>query len=62
MLQLVNASDDKQATQVMDFIRRLEEAELALQSEPDDKILDTAQREQMRKLLKSVKNLHLNGS
>jgi hypothetical protein len=61
MLQLVNASDDKRSAQVMDFIRRLEEAELALQAEPDDKPLDAAQRDQMSKLLKSVKNLHLNG-
>jgi Asp-tRNA(Asn)/Glu-tRNA(Gln) amidotransferase C subunit len=62
MLQLVNGSDDKKYNEVMDFIRRLEEAELALQSEPDDKPLDAGQREHMRKLLKSVKTLHLNGS
>lgn len=62
MLQLVNAEDDKRSAQVMEFIRRLEEAELALQSEPDDKPLDAGQRDQMSKLLKSVKNLHLNGS
>lgn len=59
MLQLVNASDDKRSTKVMDFISRLEEAELALQTQPDDKELDTDQREQLRKLLKSIKDLHL---
>jgi hypothetical protein len=62
MLQLVSETDEKRAGEVMDFIRRLEEAELSLQDEPDDKPLDTEQREQLRKLLKSVKNLHLNGS
>jgi len=62
MLQLINASDDKRSTEVMDFIRRLEEAELSLQSEPDDKPLDAKQREHLHKLLKTVKNLHLNGS
>ncbi|MDB5487664.1 MAG: hypothetical protein JWQ58_1379 [Reyranella sp.] len=62
MLQLVSTTDEKRSGEVMDFIRRLEEAELALQAEPDDKPLDTEQREQLRKLLKSVKNLHLNGS
>lgn len=62
MLQLVGDADAKRSAQVMDFIRRLEEAELSLQSEPDDKPLDSEQREQLRKLLKSVKNLHLNGS
>ena len=62
MLQLVSGADEKRSAEVMDFIRRLEEAELSLQAEPDDKPLDTEQREQLRKLLKSVKNLHLNGS
>jgi hypothetical protein len=62
MLQLVSGADEKRSGEVMDFIRRLEEAELSLQAEPDDKPLDTEQREQLRKLLKSVKNLHLNGS
>ncbi|HSI00243.1 MAG TPA: hypothetical protein VLA02_06540 [Reyranella sp.] len=62
MLQLINASDDKRSTEVMDFIRRLEEAELSLQSEPDDKPLDAEQREHLRKLLKTVKTLHLSGS
>ena len=62
MLQLVSDADPKRSAEVMDFIRRLEEAELLLQSEPDDKPLDAEQREQLRKLLKSVKNLHLNGS
>lgn len=62
MLQLVSETDEKRASEVMDFIRRLEEAELSLQDEPDDKPLDAEQREHLRKLLKSVKNLHLNGS
>jgi hypothetical protein len=61
MLQLVSGSDDQKSAEVMDFIRRLEEAELALQAEPDDKPLDTEQREHLRKLLKSIKNLHLSG-
>lgn len=59
MLQLVSGTSDKKSTEVMDFIRRLEEAELALQALPDDKPLDTEQREHLRKLLNSIKNLHL---
>jgi hypothetical protein len=46
----------------MDFIRQLEEAELSLQAEPDDKALDAGQREKLAKLLKAVKTLHLDGS
>ena len=59
MLQLVSGTNDRKSTEVMDFIRRLEEAELALQALPDDKPLDTEQAEHLRKLLKSIKNLHL---
>lgn len=62
MLQLINDADDKRSAEVMDFIRRLEEAELSLQAEPDDKPLDTGQREHLHKLLKAVRNLHLSGS
>lgn len=61
MLQLINDLDEKRSADVMGFIRRLEEAELSLQAEHDDKPLDAAQREHLRKLLASVKNLHLNG-
>lgn len=59
MLQLVSGASDQKSSEVMDFIRRLEEAELALQALPDDKPLDTEQREHLRKLLNSIKNLHL---
>lgn len=59
MLQLVSGTNDQKSAEVMDFIRRLEEAELALQAQPDDKPLDTEQGEHLRKLLKSIKNLHL---
>lgn len=59
MMQLVSAPDDKKSTQVMDFVRRLEEAELVLQALPDDKALDSSQREHLSKLLTSIKNLHL---
>ncbi len=62
ILQLINDLDEKRSADVMGFIRRLEEAELSLQAEPDDKPLDAAQLENLRKLLKSEKNLHLKGS
>jgi hypothetical protein len=62
MLQLIDDSNGKRSAQVMDFIRQLEEAELSLQAEPDDKALDAGQREKLAKLLKAVKTLHLDGS
>jgi hypothetical protein len=62
MLQLIDDSNGKRSAQVMHFIRQLEEAELSLQAEPDDKALDAGQREKLAKLLKAVKTLHLDGS
>lgn len=59
MMQLVSAPDDKKSAEVMDFVRRLEEAELVLQALPDDKPLAGPQREHLSKLLTSIKNLHL---
>lgn len=61
ILQLINDLDEKRSADVMSFLRRLEEAELSLQAEPDDKTLDASQRENLNKLLTSVKNLHLKG-
>jgi hypothetical protein len=62
MNQLVSGTDDQKSEEAMTFIRRLEEAELSLQDETDDKdLLDEAQKERMRKLVKSVKALHLTG-
>jgi hypothetical protein len=62
MMQLVSTADDKKSAEVLDFIRRLEEAELALQALPDDKPLGSPQREHLSKLLTSIKNLHLGRS
>lgn len=63
MNQLLSGSDEQRSEETMTFIRRLEEAELSLQDETDDKDpLDDKQKERMRKLVKSIKALHLPGS
>jgi hypothetical protein len=60
MNQLLSGSNDQKSEEAMTFIRRLEEAELSLQDETDDKeLLDDQQKERMRKLIKSIKALHL---
>lgn len=60
MYQLVSGSDKTKSKEAINFIRRLEDAELALQSEKDDsKPLDAGHKENLRKLLKSIKELHL---
>lgn len=60
MNQLLSGSAQEKSEEAMTFIRRLEEAELSLQDETDDKEpLDEQQKERMRKLVKSIKALHL---
>lgn len=57
--QLLSGSDQQKSEEAIKFIRRLEEAELSLQAQADDKPLDKDQSEHLRKLLKSIKALHL---
>ncbi len=60
MHQLLSGSNKQKSEEAMTFIRRLEEAELSLQDETDDKeLLDEKQKERLRKLVKSIKALHL---
>jgi hypothetical protein len=60
MHQLLSGTDQQKSEQAMNFIRRLEEAELSLQAETDDNDkLDEKQKEHMHKLVKSIKALHL---
>jgi len=60
MYQLASGNDKTRSAEAMNFIRRLEEAELALQQEPDDKApLSDSHKETLHKLLKSIKALHL---
>ena len=56
--QLLSGTEQQKSAEAMTFIRRLEEAELLLQSQPDDAPLDKDQLEGLRKLLKSVQGLH----
>jgi hypothetical protein len=60
MYQLVSGTDKTKSAEAMNFLRRLEDAELALQAETDDnKPLTDSHKENLRKLLKSIKGLHL---
>ena len=60
MYQLLQGTDQEKSVQAMNFIRRLEDAELSLQAETDDNDkLDEKQKEHMHKLVKSIRALHL---
>jgi hypothetical protein len=59
VIQLLPDSDPQKAVKTMNFILQLEDAELSLQAEPDDKPLTKDQKEYLKKLLQSIKTLHL---
>ena len=60
VFQLLPGSEQQRSEKAMNFIRRLEEAELSLQAETDDNDkLDGRQRDQMQKLVQAVKALHM---
>jgi hypothetical protein len=57
--QLAAGTDQQKTEQAMNFIRRLEDAELGLQNQTkDDAPLDEKQKQHLHKLLKSIKALH----
>jgi hypothetical protein len=63
LYELLPGSKEQKTEQAMTFIRRLEEAELSLQAQSNDTApLDEKQKENLHKLLKSVKALHLPAS
>jgi hypothetical protein len=60
MHQLLTGSEQQKSEEAMNFIRRLEEAEMSLQAETDDsEPLDDKQKDHLNKLIKSIKQLHL---
>jgi hypothetical protein len=57
--QLTPGSEQQKTEQAMTFIRRLEDAEIALQTHPnDDTPLDEKQKQHLHKLVKSIKAMH----
>lgn len=56
--QLLSGQEQQKSAEAISFVRRLEEAELSLQTQPDDAALDKEQLEHLRKLIKSIQALH----
>ena len=56
--QLASGGEQQKSEQAMNFIRRLEDAELALQNQNDNAPLDEKQKQHLHKLVKSIKALH----
>ena len=55
---LLEGTDQQKTTQAFNLVKRLEDAELLLQSVPDDKALDNEQRTQLTKLVTAIQHLH----
>lgn len=55
---LLAGSDKDKTTQAFELVKQLEESELLLQAQPDDKPLDAAELAKLTKLTASIQKLH----
>ncbi|MDP1837464.1 MAG: hypothetical protein Q8N31_12385 [Reyranella sp.] len=55
---LLAGSDKEKTAQAFELVKQLEESELLLQAQPDDKPLDAAELEKLTKLTKAIQKLH----
>lgn len=58
LVPLLDGTEKQKTTQAFELVKQLEESELVLQAQPDDKPLDEATRAQLTKLMGSIQNLH----
>jgi hypothetical protein len=55
---LLAGTDKQKTTEAFELVRQLEESELLLQSQPDDKLLDTAEHAKLTKVIAAIQKLH----
>ncbi len=55
---LLAGTDKQKTTEAFELVRQLEESELLLQSQPDDKLLDTAEHAKLTKVITAIQKLH----
>lgn len=58
--ELLSGTQKQKARVAINFTREMEDAEYLLQSQPDSKVLDDQDKARLSKLIKSIKELHLN--
>lgn len=56
---LLNGGEKDKTDKAFNLVKQLEEVEFLLQSQPDDKPLDQAQRNHIAKLISAIRQLHL---
>jgi len=57
---LVTGSSKERAKQAIEFVRQLEDSEVLLGSRSDSQLISDTDKNQMKKLIKAVKDLHFN--
>lgn len=55
---LLAGTDKEKTAQAFELVKQLEESELLLQAQPDDKLLDAAELDKLTKLTKAIQRLH----
>ncbi|MFO1084571.1 MAG: hypothetical protein U1E21_08420 [Reyranellaceae bacterium] len=58
LMPLLAGSEKQKASEAFTLVRQLEEAELVMQSQPDDHPLDQSQRNRLTKLVNTIQKLH----
>ena len=57
---LVTGSSKERAKQAIEFVRQLEDSEVLLGPQSDSQLISDTDKNQMKKLIKAVKDLHFN--
>lgn len=58
LMPLLAGTEKQKASEAFTLVRQLEEAELVMQSQPDDHPLDQSQRNRLTKLVNTIQHLH----
>jgi hypothetical protein len=59
--QLIKGTEKEKNLKALEVIRDLEDAEILLQSRPDNELLNNTDRDSFTKLIAAIENLHLTG-
>lgn len=59
LYQLIDGSDKDKSRKAIELLRDLEDAEFSLQNRANNDLLDTAEKEQIRKLVTDIESLHI---
>ncbi len=61
LYQLIDGSDKDKSREAIELLRDLEDAEFSLQNRANSDLLDSIEKEQIRKLVTNIESLHIGG-